>query len=126
MAATWLNLKNLVRDHVQLALLEVQRAGLSFAKIVGAAIVIAVLVITAWMGVLTSVVVWIVGEGASLPLALLLAAIVNLVAAGLLVWWIRSQVPELLFAATLRQLRSDREGESYRGPADRHEQTSGN
>ncbi|HVO88645.1 MAG TPA: phage holin family protein [Casimicrobiaceae bacterium] len=113
LATGWITLKYLVRDHLQLALLEVQRASLSFAKIVAAAVVIAVLVVSAWMGALAAVIGWIVGEGASWPLAIFLGAVVNLIAAAALAWWIKSTLPELLFAATLRQLRADKDGAVY-------------
>jgi uncharacterized membrane protein YqjE len=112
-STAWITLRYLVRDHVQLALLEVQRASLSFAKIVAAAVVIAVLVVSAWMGVLAAIIGWIVGEGASWPLAIFLGAVVNLIAAAALAWYIKSTLPELLFAATLRQLRADKEGNAY-------------
>jgi uncharacterized membrane protein YqjE len=105
--AVWSNAKGLVHDHAQLALLEVQRATLGLVKIIGAAVVISVLVVSAWMGLVAAGVVWAIGEGASWGLAIAVAAVLNLVAAGALAWWIKSQVPELLFAATLRQLRGD-------------------
>jgi uncharacterized membrane protein YqjE len=101
------NAKGLVHDHAQLALLEVQRASLGLVKIIGAAVVISVLVVSAWMGLVAAGVVWAVGAGASWGVAIAIAAVLNLVAAGALAWWIKSQVPELLFAATLRQLRGD-------------------
>jgi len=41
----------------------------------------------------------------SWPVALLIAGIVNLVVAGGLAFWIKGQVGELAFGATLRQLR---------------------
>ena len=105
----WLSVKSLVRDHALLALLEVQRAGLSLVKMIAAAVIIAVLVVSAWMGLVTAVVVWAVGAGASWSLAILLAAVANLVVAGGLAWYIKSAVPDLLFAATLRQLRAEDE-----------------
>ena len=76
----WTSAKGLVHDHTLLALLEVQRASLGLVKIIGAAVVISVLAVSAWMG---------------------------LVAAGALAFYIQKQVPELLFAATLRQLRGE-------------------
>jgi len=103
----WTNAKGLVLDHAQLALLEVQRATLGLVKIIGAAVVISVLVVSAWMGLVAAGVVWAIGAGASWGLAIAVAAVLNLVAAGALAWWIKSQVPELLFAATLRQLKGE-------------------
>jgi len=99
--------RGLVRDHALLALLEVQRASLGLVKIIGAAVVISVLAVSAWMGIVAAAVVWAVGAGASWALAIVIAAGVNLVAAGVLAWWIKAQVPELLFAATVRQLKGE-------------------
>jgi len=48
-----------------------------------------------------------VGAGASWGLAIAIASVLNLVAAGALALYIKKQVPELLFAATLRQLRGE-------------------
>jgi uncharacterized membrane protein YqjE len=106
-SALWDQTRGLVRDHALLALLEVQRASLGLVKIIGAAVVISVLVVAAWMGLVAAGVVWAVGEGARWSTAILVAALVNLVAAGGLAFWIKAQVPELLFAATLRQLRGE-------------------
>jgi uncharacterized membrane protein YqjE len=106
-AALWSNAKGLVHDHTQLALLEVQRASLGLVKIIAAAVVISVLAVTAWMGLVTAGVVWAVGAGASWGIAIVVAAVLNIVAAVALALWIKKQVPELLFAATLRQLRGE-------------------
>jgi uncharacterized membrane protein YqjE len=105
--ALWTNAKGLVHDHAQLALLEVQRASLGLVKIIGAAVVISVLAVSAWMGLVAAGIVWAVGAGASWGMAIAIAAVLNLVAAGALAFYIKKQVPELLFAATLRQLRGD-------------------
>jgi uncharacterized membrane protein YqjE len=103
----WTSAKGLVHDHTLLALLEVQRASLGLVKIIGAAVVISVLAVSAWMGLVAAGVVWAVGAGASWGLAIAIASVLNLVAAGALAFYIKKQVPELLFAATLRQLRGE-------------------
>jgi len=105
--ALWTSAKGLVHDHTLLALLEVQRASLGLVKIIGAAVVISVLIVAAWMGLVAAGIVWAVGAGASWGVAIVVAAVVNLVAAAALAFWIKAQVPELLFAATLRQLRGE-------------------
>jgi uncharacterized membrane protein YqjE len=103
----WTNARGLVHDHAMLALLEVQRASMGLVKIIGAAVMISVLLVSAWMGLVAAGVVWAVGAGASWGTAIAIASVVNIVAAVGLVFWIKAQVPELLFAATLRQLRGD-------------------
>lgn len=105
--ALWTNTRALVRDHTLLALLELQRAGMGFVKIVAAAVVISVLAVSAWMALITALVIWAVGAGLNVGVAILVAAVLNLVAAGALVFWIKSQVPEIMFAATVRQLKGE-------------------
>ena len=105
--ALWTKAKELVQDHALLALLEVQRASLGLVKIIGAAVMISVLAVSAWMGLVAAGIMWAVGAGASWGVAIAVAAVLNLVAAAALAMWIKAQVPELLFAATLRQLRGE-------------------
>ena len=105
--ALWTSAKGLVHDHTLLALLEVQRASLGLVKIIGAAVIISVLAVSAWMGLVAAGIMWAVGAGASWGLAIAIASVLNLVAAGALAFYIKKQVPELLFAATLRQLRGE-------------------
>ena len=107
LALAWANVKGLVQDHALLAVLELQRAGISLVKMVAAGIIISILIVSAWMGFVAAAVVWAVGAGASWGLALVVAAIVNIVVAIAIAFWAKSQIPDLLFAATLRQLRQD-------------------
>jgi uncharacterized membrane protein YqjE len=110
------NLKALVQDHALLAVLEVQRAGISLVKMIVAGIVISILVVSAWMGIVAAIVGWAIGEGANWALAILIAAIVNIVVAVALAFWAKKQVPDLLFAATVRQLRKDVPKENEHAP----------
>ena len=103
----WMNVRGLVQNHALLAVLELQRAGISLVKMVAAGIVISMLVVSAWMGLVAAAVVWAVGAGANWGLALLVAAIANVAVAVGIGFWAKSQIPDLLFAATLRQLRKD-------------------
>ena len=74
---------------------------------VAAGIIISILIVSAWMGLVAAAVVWAIGEGANWGLAILIAALVNIAVAVGLAFWAKSQIPDLLFAATLRQLRKD-------------------
>jgi uncharacterized membrane protein YqjE len=107
LSLAWTNIRSIVQDHALLAVLEVQRAGISLVKMVAAGIVISILVVSAWMGLVAAAVVWAIGEGANWALAILIAALVNIGVAIGLAFWAKKQVPDLLFAATLRQLRKD-------------------
>ena len=117
LSLAWANLKALAQDHALLAVLEIQRAGVSFVKMIIAGIVISILVITAWMALIAAAIAFAVGQGANWALAILIAAFVNLAVAAGLALWAKSQLPDLLFAATVRQLRKDvpnREGDDER------------
>ena len=107
LALAWTNVKGLAQDHALLALLELQRAGISFVKMVAAGIIISILVVSAWMGIVAAAVMWAVGEGAHRSVALVVAAIVNIAVAIGVAFWAKSQIRDLLFAATLRQLKRD-------------------
>ena len=107
------DLKQMGRDHALLAVLEVQRAGLSLVKMMSAGLVAAVLLVTAWMALVGSAVAWAAGEGTPWWVGLVGAALANIVVAAILALWIRSKLPNLMFAATVRQLR--REGVPERG-----------
>ena len=107
LSLAWTNVRGLVQDHALLAVLELQRAGISLVKMVAAGIVISILVVSAWMGLVAAGVVWAVGAGANWGLAIFIAALVNIAIAVGLAFWAKSQIPDLLFAATLRQLRKD-------------------
>jgi uncharacterized membrane protein YqjE len=102
----------LVVDHLELAALEVQRAADGLVRILIAAIVVTVLVVAAWMALVAGGAIWATSAGMSLPWALVLAGGMNLVAALAIGMWIRARVPSLMFAATLRQLRADKESVS--------------
>jgi hypothetical protein len=97
----------LVADYAQLAVLDGRRAALNLAWLLGTVLVVAVLIVTAWMGLLAALIVWASSAGISWAIAIGVAALVNIAAAGALAWWMRHLVHELPFTALLRQLRGD-------------------
>ncbi|HVF62765.1 MAG TPA: phage holin family protein [Casimicrobiaceae bacterium] len=92
-------------DHVELAVLEAQRASQVLVRSIAAAVAMSVLAATAWLGIVTAIVVWLAQE-IPLPVALLIGAAACLVLAGGIGWWVKRHIPELMFTATLRQLRA--------------------
>jgi len=94
-------------DYLLLAVLDARAAAVKFAWMLGSGVVAGILVVTAWLALVAGGIVWMLGEGASWPLALGIAAVINLVAAGALGLWMRGLFDEPPFAATLRQLRGD-------------------
>ena len=99
--------KSLVTDYAELAVLDARRAALNLAWLLGAVLIVAVLLITAWMGLVAAFIIWMFSEGVSWGLAIVIAAVVNIAAAAGLVLWMRSLLKELPFTALLRQLRGE-------------------
>ena len=97
--------RQLVGDYAELAILDARRAAIRLAWILGSVLVAAVLVVTSWMGLVAAGIVFAWGKGASWPIALGIAALLNLVAAGALGWFTLQLAKELPFTALLRQLR---------------------
>lgn len=97
----------LVSDYAELAVLDARRAGIRLAWLLGSGLMVAVLVVTAWMAGIAAGIVWMWGEGVSWPAAIGAAVLVNLVGAAALVWWMRHLLVELPFTALLRQLKGE-------------------
>jgi uncharacterized membrane protein YqjE len=104
------DLRQLVSDFAQLAVLDARRAGVRLAMLLSAGLLIAILVITAWMGFVAAGIVWMFDQGVSWPAAIAIAAGINIAAAAALAWWARHLVSEMPFTALLRQLRGDPPG----------------
>ena len=97
--------RQMVADYAELAVLDSRRAAVRLAWILGCVLVAAVLVVTAWVVLVASAIVFAGGHGASWPLALAIAAVINLLGAGALAWFTLKLAKELPFTALLRQLR---------------------
>ena len=97
--------RQLVADYAELTVLDARRAAIRLAWILGAVLVGAVLIVTSWMGLVAAGIVFAWGQGASWPIALGVAALINLMAAGALGWFTFQLAKELPFTALLRQLR---------------------
>ena len=108
--------RQLVADFMHLAVLDARRAGVRLAMLLSAGLVIAILVVTAWMGFVAAGIVWMFDKGVSWPLAIAIAALINILGAAGLAWWCRHLVSEMPFTALLRQLK----GESPKDPDEKH------
>ena len=62
-------------------------------------------IVTSWMGLVAAAIVFAWGQGASWPIALAIAGVVNIVSAAVLAWFTLKLAKELPFTALLRQLR---------------------
>jgi hypothetical protein len=99
--------RGLAADYAELAVLDARRAAIRLAWLLGAVLIAAVLVVTTWMALVAAGVVLMLGQGASWVTALAVAAVLNVVGAGALGWWMLALIKELPFTALLRQLRGD-------------------
>lgn len=99
--------RSLAADYAELAVLDARRAAIRLAWLLGSVLIVAVLVITTWMALVAAGLVYVLGKGMPWPLALVVAAVINLVGAGALGWWMLTLIKEMPFTALLRQLRGD-------------------
>lgn len=88
-------------------MLDARRAAIRLAWLLGSVLIAAVLIVTTWMALVAAGVVLMLGQGASWVTALAVAAVLNLVGAGVLGWWMLTLIKEMPFTALLRQLRGD-------------------
>ncbi|MDP1771017.1 MAG: phage holin family protein [Methylobacter sp.] len=101
----WQELRELSHDRFRLAALETQRAGDSLVSMLMAGVMVAVLLIGAWLGLLAAAVLWLVEHGVVASSAILLAVVFNLLLSLILCAVIRRKSRYLQFPATLRSLR---------------------
>jgi uncharacterized membrane protein YqjE len=106
-----INARDLSRDLVELVKLEANLALTSMVSVALFASVTLLLALTAWILLVTAVVAWIADNWLSLPLTLLVVAIVMLAAAVPCVVLIKSRTGDLSFKSTRRQLERLRHGE---------------
>jgi uncharacterized membrane protein YqjE len=99
--------RSLVADYAELAVLDARRAAIRLAWLLGSVLIAAVLLVTTWMALVAAGVVFMLGQGASWVTALVVAAVLNVVGAGALGWWMLTLIKEMPFTALLRQLRGD-------------------
>lgn len=99
--------RSLVADYALLAVLDARSAAVRLAWILSSGLVVAVLLVTAWLALVVAAMVWLLGAHIPWPAALAIAALLNVTGAGVLLWWMRQLVTEMPFTALLRQLKGD-------------------
>jgi len=100
-------LRRIATNYALLAVLDARRAATQLAWLIGAGILIAVLVVTAWLAGVVALAVILLGRGMSWPAVLGVAALLNLVGAGLVVWRVKNVFDQAPFAALLRQIKAE-------------------
>jgi hypothetical protein len=101
----WRELRGLAHDELTLAALETRLAARSLVTMIAAGVMFAVLLVSAWLGLVGAVVLGLIGIGVTASIAMLLAVATNLVFSLILYEVIRRQSRHLQFPATLRSLR---------------------
>jgi hypothetical protein len=87
--ALWNDLHAAVTERARLVALELRLAGMTLARLVVYAVIVAVLVITAWLGLMGAAVVEFVQLGLSWGWALVLGVVIDLAIAA---WLVRSMI----------------------------------
>lgn len=105
----WNDFRRLTYIHMQLAALEIQKAGENLVAMLVYGIVLSVLIICSWLGALGAIVMWLIENHFLISTALLLITMVNLVGVCVVIMTIRHKSRALRLPATLRHLNPDRE-----------------
>lgn len=98
-------LQGVAHDYVVLAALETRRAGQSLVIMMAAGVMMAILLVSAWLGLVAAGVFGLVAMGLAPGLAILVAVLANLLFAAGLFAVIRYKRRDLSFPATVRNLR---------------------
>jgi uncharacterized membrane protein YqjE len=96
--------RRVISDLFRLLSLEVRRAGLALMWMVVLGVMAAVLMVTAWLGLMAALALWAVSLGASWMGAILVIALVNILLATVSLVACLTMSRDLLFPATQRQL----------------------
>lgn len=103
--AVWEDVRQSLHERARLLTLEARLAGMTFVQLVMYAVLVAVLVVTAWLGLVACVVIGLISIGLHWALGLVLGVILNLAIAALLVRSMISLFERLDLQATLRRLK---------------------
>jgi uncharacterized membrane protein YqjE len=97
-------IRRVISNFLDLATLEARRAGITFMWMVACGAIAAILAVTAWLSLVGAVAMWAVSYGISWTAVFMAIALVNLLAAALILSICVSMSRDLLFSATRRQV----------------------
>jgi len=101
----WQDVRDALHERGRLLALEARLAGLTFVQLVMYSVLVAVLVVTAWLGLVACLVVGLVSLGLHWALGIVIGVVLNLAIAALLVKTMIGMVDRLDLQATLRRLK---------------------
>lgn len=96
----------LARDHILLVVLEAQHASRTVTTMVFAGIVAAVLLVTAWLALVASVLFWVVAGDPAWAIALLAVGLIHIALSAAVIAWIRRVASNRMFSVLLRHLNA--------------------
>lgn len=98
-------LAGLLHDRLELAALETKFTAQNLVGMIATGVMVAVLLVSAWLGLFGALVLWLIHLGLMASVAMLLGVVVNLVLAAFLYRSILRQSQNLGWPATLRSLK---------------------
>lgn len=114
----WDEVSELVCDQLSLAALETRRAGESLVTMVVTGVIIAVLLVSAWLGVVASAIIVLIDLGVIAYLSILIGVGANVLVALMLYVVVRRKSRHLKWAASIRSLDSASGARSSLGSPD--------
>ena len=106
LSGTFASARRVISDFLELLSLETRRAGLALVWMVACGAVAAILVVTAWLGLMAALALWAVYLGISWVTAVTVISLVNLLAAVIVTYVCIRMSRDLLFPATRGQLEA--------------------
>lgn len=104
LAGVFASVRTVLANFLDLLSLEARRAGLALMWMAVCAMVAAVCIVSAWLGLMAALVICAVSQGYSPLVAVLVVALMNAAVAGALIYRVVSMSHDLRFSATRRQL----------------------
>lgn len=101
----WLEVVGLLHDRLQMAALETKLAGERLAAIMAMGVIVAVLVVSAWLGLNGALILWLIDIGLIASVAMLIGVLFNIILAVIFYFAIERERHKLGWPATLRSLQ---------------------
>jgi hypothetical protein len=100
------SVRRVFSDLFQLFSFEVRRAGLTFVWMLALGTIVAMFIVTAWLGLMGALVLWAVSLGLTWTSAMISIALANILMAAIVIFSCVSISRNLLFPATRRQFEA--------------------
>ena len=105
LTAVYASARQAFADFVELVTLELHRAGITFMWMLAWSTFAVLLVVTAWLGLMAGLALWIISHGYAAAGVVLGIALANLIGGAAIMLWCVKSGKDMLLPATRRQLR---------------------